>query len=111
MSFYLGLSINLSKTVSLDHFMTHLLPSSGAIYLGSLCVPSGHTHAHLLHRVLVGTLATLTAFANFQYYAKSKGKDSGRGGGGRCMFSNSTFKIQNKHKSSKKRWFIGQPHV
>lgn len=109
MSFYLGLSINLSKTVSLDHFMTQLLPSSGAIYLGSLRVPSGHTHAHLLHRILVGTLATLTAFANFQYYTKSKGKDSGRGG--RCMFSNSTFRIQNKHKSSKKRWFIGQPQV
>lgn len=82
MSFYLGLSINLSKTVSLDHFMTQLLPSSGAISLGSLRVPSGHTHAHLLHRVLVGTLATLTAFANFQYYTKSKRKDSGRGGGG-----------------------------
>lgn len=80
MSFYLGLSINLSKTVSLDHFMTQLLPSSGAIYLGSLRVPSGHTHAHLLHRILVGTLATLTAFANFQYYTKSKGKDSGGGG-------------------------------
>lgn len=82
MSFYLGLSINLSKTVSLDHFMTQLLPSSGAIYLGSLRVPSSHTHAHLLHRVLVGTLATLIAFANFQYYTKSKGKDRGRGGWG-----------------------------
>lgn len=70
MSFYLGLSINLSKTMSLDHFMTQLLPSSGAICLGSLRVPSSRTHAHLLYRVLVATFATLIAFCKFSVLYK-----------------------------------------